>query len=104
MGRADRQVSSGVYPKRRSRDCHQGVFSGRYRHHYNLIYREEEREMIPLCHDIGVALIPWSPLARGFLAGNRTPDDVSATLIKLSADETKRLGSAYKAHDVLGHT
>jgi aryl-alcohol dehydrogenase-like predicted oxidoreductase len=46
--------------------------------HYNLIYREEEREMIPLCRDMGVALIPWSPLARGFLAGNRTPDDISA--------------------------
>jgi 1-deoxyxylulose-5-phosphate synthase len=46
--------------------------------HYNLIYREEEREMIPLCRDLGVALIPWSPLARGFLAGNRTPDDISA--------------------------
>ncbi len=46
--------------------------------HYNLIYREEEREMIPLCRDMGVALIPWSPLARGFLAGNRTPDDLSA--------------------------
>jgi 1-deoxyxylulose-5-phosphate synthase len=40
--------------------------------HYNLIYREEEREMIPQCVDQGVALIPWSPLARGLLAGNRT--------------------------------
>jgi len=40
--------------------------------HYNLIYREEEREMIPLCIDEGIALIPWSPLARGFLAGNRS--------------------------------
>jgi 1-deoxyxylulose-5-phosphate synthase len=39
--------------------------------HYNLIYREEEREMIPLCIDQGVGVIPWSPLARGFLAGNR---------------------------------
>ncbi|GAA4234159.1 aldo/keto reductase [Actinomadura meridiana] len=39
--------------------------------HYNLIYREEEREMIPLCVDQGVGLIPWSPLARGMLAGNR---------------------------------
>ena len=39
--------------------------------HYNLIYREEEREMIPFCQDQGVGLIPWSPLARGFLAGNR---------------------------------
>ncbi len=42
--------------------------------HYNLIYREEEREMIPLCRAEGVGVIPWSPLARGFLAGNRTPD------------------------------
>jgi aryl-alcohol dehydrogenase-like predicted oxidoreductase len=40
--------------------------------HYNLIYREEEREMIPLCLDQGVGVIPWSPLARGLLAGNRT--------------------------------
>jgi len=42
--------------------------------HYNLIYREEEREMIPLCLDQGVGVIPWSPLARGVLAGNRTRD------------------------------
>ena len=40
--------------------------------HLNLAYREEEREMAPLCLDQGVGLIPWSPLARGFLAGNRT--------------------------------
>lgn len=40
--------------------------------HYNLIYREEEREMIPLCRAEGIGLIPWSPLARGFLAGNRS--------------------------------
>jgi 1-deoxyxylulose-5-phosphate synthase len=40
--------------------------------HYNLIYREEEREMIPQCLDQGVGVIPWSPLARGFLAGSRT--------------------------------
>jgi len=40
--------------------------------HYNLIYREEEREMIPQCIDQGVGVIPWSPLARGRLAGNRT--------------------------------
>ncbi|MEU8340495.1 aldo/keto reductase [Spirillospora sp. NPDC048832] len=39
--------------------------------HYNLLYREEEREMNPLCLDQGVGLIPWSPLARGMLAGNR---------------------------------
>ncbi len=40
--------------------------------HYNLVYREEEREMIPQCIDQGVAVIPWSPLARGLLAGNRS--------------------------------
>jgi aryl-alcohol dehydrogenase-like predicted oxidoreductase len=40
--------------------------------HYNLIYREEEREMIPQCVDQGVGVIPWSPLARGMLTGNRT--------------------------------
>jgi 1-deoxyxylulose-5-phosphate synthase len=40
--------------------------------HYNLIYREEEREMIPMCADQGIGVIPWSPLARGMLTGNRT--------------------------------
>jgi aryl-alcohol dehydrogenase-like predicted oxidoreductase len=42
--------------------------------HYNLLYREEEREMIPQCIDQGVAVIPWSPLARGMLAGTRSRD------------------------------
>ena len=42
--------------------------------HYNLVYREEEREMIPLCRAEGVGIIPWSPLARGFLAGTRKPE------------------------------
>jgi aryl-alcohol dehydrogenase (NADP+) len=41
--------------------------------HYNLVYREEEREMIPLCLDEGIGLIPWSPMARGFFAGDRKP-------------------------------
>jgi aryl-alcohol dehydrogenase (NADP+) len=43
--------------------------------HYNLVYREEEREMLPLCRDQGIGVIPWSPLARGFLAGNRRSAD-----------------------------
>ncbi len=47
--------------------------------HYNLIYREEEREMIPLCRDQGVGVIPWSPLARGILAGNRTREGEKRT-------------------------
>jgi aryl-alcohol dehydrogenase-like predicted oxidoreductase len=57
--------------------------------HYNLVYREEEREMIPLCLDQGVGLIPWSPLARGFLAGNRRRADHG---------ETKRAKSDDFAH------
>jgi aryl-alcohol dehydrogenase (NADP+) len=47
--------------------------------HYNLIYREEEREMLPLCREEGVGIIPWSPLARGFLAGNRRKEDRGET-------------------------
>ncbi len=47
--------------------------------HYNLVYREEEREMIPLCLEEGIGIIPWSPLARGFLTGNRTREGRSAT-------------------------
>src|SRR5215510_8640265 len=47
--------------------------------HYNLVYREEEREMLPLCRDQQIAVIPWSPLARGFLAGNRTPAQMGET-------------------------
>ncbi len=48
--------------------------------HYNLVYREEEREMLPLCRDQGIGVIPWSPLARGFLAGNRTRAQWGETL------------------------
>lgn len=58
--------------------------------HYNLLYREEEREMVPLCRDMGVGVIPWSPLARGWLTGSRgaartptsraTSDDVARQL------------------------
>jgi 1-deoxyxylulose-5-phosphate synthase len=47
--------------------------------HYNLVYREEEREMIPLCMDQGVGVIPWSPLARGFLTGTRSREGGSTT-------------------------
>jgi aryl-alcohol dehydrogenase-like predicted oxidoreductase len=47
--------------------------------HYNLVYREEEREMMPLCRAEGIGVIPWSPLARGFLAGNRRRQDRGET-------------------------
>jgi 1-deoxyxylulose-5-phosphate synthase len=59
--------------------------------HYNLVYREEEREMIPLCRDQGIAVIPWSPLARGFLAGNRTPDKGGETARSKSDDFAHRM-------------
>jgi aryl-alcohol dehydrogenase (NADP+) len=62
--------------------------------HYNLIYREEEREMIPLCRAEGVGIIPWSPLARGMLAGNRRAgtlrskaDDYGQKLYTADADD-----------------
>jgi aryl-alcohol dehydrogenase-like predicted oxidoreductase len=48
--------------------------------HYNLVYREEEREMIPQCLDQGVGVLPWSPLARGLLAGNRTREGERRTV------------------------
>ncbi|MGZ4692058.1 MAG: aldo/keto reductase, partial [Acidimicrobiales bacterium] len=57
--------------------------------HYNLVYREEEREMIPLCMDSGVALLPWSPLARGFLASARDAEGAPASP-RAEADETTR--------------
>src|SRR5947209_2400363 len=55
--------------------------------HYNLIYREEEREMVPLCQAENVGLLPWSPLARGVLAGNRK----ASTLRAQEDDYTKKL-------------
>ena len=58
--------------------------------HYNLVYREEEREMIPQCLDQGVGVIPWSPLARGLLAGNRTREGERLT----TRANTDRFGDA----------
>jgi 1-deoxyxylulose-5-phosphate synthase len=59
--------------------------------HYNLVYREEEREMLPLCREEGVGVIPWSPLARGFLAGNRRKADRGETLRAKSDDFAHKL-------------
>jgi len=59
--------------------------------HYNLVYREEEREMIPFCIDQGVGVIPWSPLARGVLAGNRTRDGQRLTTRSDTDDFTNYL-------------
>ena len=57
---------------------------------YNLCYREEEREMMPYCDSEGVALVPWSPIARGFLAGNR-PKDGAVT----ARGETDKMSAGY---------
>jgi aryl-alcohol dehydrogenase-like predicted oxidoreductase len=61
--------------------------------HYNLVYREEEREMIPLCRDQGVGIIPWSPLARGLLAGNRSREGAEPTERARTDDYAKDLYS-----------
>src|SRR6266511_2860449 len=94
--------------------------------HYNLVYREEEREMIPLCLDQGVGCIPWSPLARGlppaqialaWLLGKpavtapivgatklrHLDDAIAAVDLPLSEDEVARLEAPYRPHPVLGH-
>jgi aryl-alcohol dehydrogenase-like predicted oxidoreductase len=97
--------------------------------HYNLLYREEEREMIPFCVDDGVGVIPWSPLARGFLTGTRTrggerrttraetvtapivgatklehlEDALAAADLTLTAEEIARLQEPYVPHPVIGH-
>ncbi len=55
--------------------------------HYNLLYREEEREMIPLCLAEGIGVIPWSPLARGLLAGTRTSIDDRTATTRAASDE-----------------
>ncbi len=59
--------------------------------HYNLVYREEEREMLPLCIDEGIGVIPWSPLARGFLAGNRRGAEKGETARAKTDDFAHRL-------------
>ncbi|MDE1163646.1 MAG: aldo/keto reductase [Acidobacteriaceae bacterium] len=55
--------------------------------HYNLAYREEEREMIPLCQDSGVGCLPWSPLARGFLTGTRKRGDGKSETTRARTDD-----------------
>ncbi|HZZ08508.1 MAG TPA: aldo/keto reductase [Candidatus Binataceae bacterium] len=79
------QFSKALYTAR-TRGWHRFVSM---QNHYNLVYREEEREMIPLCIDQGVGVIPWSPLARGFLAGNRQAGGSGETL-RAKTDEIAR--------------
>jgi len=59
--------------------------------HYNLVYREEEREMLPMCRTEGIGVVPWSPLARGMLAGNRSREAPAPTTRAKSDDYSKRM-------------
>ncbi len=82
-GKARYLGASSMYAWEFSRLLHLAERAGRTRfvsmqNHYNLIYREEEREMLPLCRAEGIAVIPWSPLARGFLMGNRQRGEAGA--------------------------
>ena len=79
MGKARYIGASSMYAWQFSRALYTAQLNGWTRFvsmqpHYNLIYREEEREMLPLCQDQKIAVIPWSPLARGLLTGKRVKD------------------------------
>lgn len=68
--------------------------------HYNLVYREEEREMLPFCRAEGIGIVPWSPLARGFLAGNRQRGRKDATLREKNDDYGHGLYYADTDYDI----
>lgn len=67
--------------------------------HYNLVYREEEREMLPLCRAEGLGVIPWSPLARGFLAGNRARDPAAGGATPRARTDEYAKGLYYQEDD-----
>jgi aryl-alcohol dehydrogenase-like predicted oxidoreductase len=71
--------------------------------HYNLLYREEEREMIPLCINDGIGVIPWSPLARGFLTGTRTRDGGRRTIRAETDGFQDELYGSDADYDVVDH-
>ena len=78
-------------------DLHGWTRFSAMQNHMNAVYREEEREMLPLCLDQGVGVIPWSPLARGFLAGNRKREANDPTT-RAKSDEFAK-GMYYEPHD-----
>jgi aryl-alcohol dehydrogenase-like predicted oxidoreductase len=90
-GKARYIGASSMYAWQFSKSLYQADLHGWPRfvsmqNHYNLVYREEEREMLPLCRSEGIGVIPWSPLARGFLSGNRSPDEWGDTTRAKSDD------------------
>ena len=93
-GKARYTGASSMYAWQFSRMLHVASAHGWTRfvsmqNHYNLLYREEEREMMPLCGHEGIAVIPWSPLARGLLAGNRHQDGREST-VRAKTDDISR--------------
>jgi aryl-alcohol dehydrogenase (NADP+) len=72
--------------------------------HYNVVYREEEREMLPLCREEGIGVIPFSPLARGFVAGNRRTEDAGETMRGKTDELSKQYyrASDYAVVDAVG--
>jgi len=68
-------------------DLHGWTRFATMQNHYNIVYREEEREMIPYCIDEGIGIIPWSPLARGFVAGNRSRTERSGETKRAQTDD-----------------
>src|SRR5437899_3476720 len=96
MGKALYIGASSMYAWQFAKMLHKSSEMGLTRfvsmqNHYNLVYREEEREMIPLCREEGIGVIPWSPLARGFLAGNRNPQNFGDTVRAKTDDYAKQL-------------
>jgi len=96
--------ASSMYAYQFGRALHTSDLAGWTRfvsmqNHYNLLYREEEREMIPLCTDEGIGILPWSPLARGWLT--RPPDRREATARGGSDDYADRLYDYPEADDII---
>ncbi len=90
-GKARYLGASSMYAWQFSRMLHTADAHGWSRfismqNHYNLVYREEEREMLPLCRAEGIGVIPWSPLARGFLTGSRSRESRGQT-VRAHSDE-----------------
>jgi len=97
--------ASSMYAYQFSRALHTADLAGWTRfismqNHYNLLYREEEREMIPLCEEEGIAILPWSPLARGYLT--RPPGEKKATARGESDDYSDLLYDFPEADEIVG--
>ena len=96
--------ASSMYAYQFARALHTSDLAGWTRfvtmqNHYNLLYREEEREMIPLCTEEGIGILPWSPLARGWLT--RPPDRKAATARGKSDDYADHLYDFPEADDII---